>query len=116
MTSPHNQPTVPQPQPPQNPYPPYPYPAPMPAPQPTRPNDISRGYSVAGIIIAIIATVAALMPLWDDVSVFGVVGLALTIIAACSMLTDKGRTPVWIGTIIVAGILCVGSIIVVALT
>lgn len=99
-----------------NQYQPAPSQYPAPPQQPKHPNDTSRGYAIAGIILAIIATICALLPLWDDVSVFGVVGLALTIIAACSMFTDKGRTPVWIGTIIVAAILCIGSILVVALT
>lgn len=99
------QPMQPAPQtPPQQP---YPYP-------PRHPNDLSRGFTIAGIILAVIAAICALIPLWDKVSVFGVVGLAMTAIAACSMFTDRGRTPVWVGTIVVAALLCIGAIIVTA--
>ena len=93
---------------------PQPTPTPMPERAPRTPNELSRGFAVAGITLAVIATIFALMPLWDQVSVFGVVGLAMTVIGACSMFTDRGRTPVWIGTLIVAALLCVGSIIIVA--
>lgn len=98
-----------------NPYPPAPQAPPRP-PAPSGPNETSRGYAVAGVVVALIATIFALVPLWDKVSVFGVVGLALTVIAACSLASDRGRTPVWIGTVAVAGTLSVASILVVALT
>lgn len=81
-----------------------------------RPNEMTRGFAIAGIVLAVIAAVFAMMPLWDDVSVFGVVGLALDVIAACSLISDRNRTPVWIGTVVVAALLCVASIVVVALT
>lgn len=104
----------PQPMPPMQP------PAPQIPPQqpyypPQHPNDLSRGYTIAGIVLAVIAAILALIPLWDKVSVFGVVGLAMTAIAACSMFTDRGRTPVWVGTVVVAALLCIGSIIVTAI-
>ncbi len=81
-----------------------------------RPNEMTRGFAIAGIVLAVIAAVFAMMPLWDDVSVFGVVGLALDVIAACSLISDRNRTPVWIRTVVVAALLCIASIVVVALT
>lgn len=81
-----------------------------------RPNDMTRGFAIAGIVLAIIAAIFAMLPLWDDVSVFGVVGLALDVIAACSLFSDSNRTPVWIGTVVVAALLCVASIVIVAVT
>ncbi|MBT1161724.1 hypothetical protein [Bifidobacterium sp. SO1] len=104
------------------PQPPYPNQPPTPMPQqpeplpPRKPNDMSRGFATAGIILAVIAAFFALIPLWDRVSVFGVIGLALDVIAACSLFSDENRTPVWIGVITVAAVLCVMSILVVALT
>lgn len=85
-------------------------------PRERRPNDMTRGFAIAGIVLAIIAAIFAMMPLWDDVSVFGVVGLALDVIAACSLFSDSNRTPVWIGTVVVAALLCVVSIVIVAVT
>ncbi|MBT1162106.1 hypothetical protein [Bifidobacterium sp. SO1] len=109
---------MPMPQPPypnQPPMPMQPMPIPEPLP-PKRPNDMSRGFATAGIILAVIAAFFALIPLWDRVSVFGVIGLALDVIAACSLFSDENRTPVWVGVITVAAVLCVASILVVALT
>ncbi|NEG90245.1 hypothetical protein [Bifidobacterium aerophilum] len=91
-------------------------PGPIPAVPAQKPNEISRGFAVAGLVLAVIAAVCALMPLWDKVSVFGVVGLALDAIAACSLFNDRNRTPVWIGMVVVAALLCIASILVVALT
>lgn len=102
---------------PQPPYPPQPsMPAQPPLPPDDKPNDVSRGFSIAGIVLAIMAAFFALIPLWDKVSVFGVIGLALDAIAACSLFSDRNRTPVWTGMIIVAALLSIMSILVVALT
>ncbi|MBW3078423.1 hypothetical protein [Bifidobacterium simiiventris] len=85
-------------------------------PQRQKPNEVSRSFAVAGLVLAVMAAVFALMPLWDKVSVFGVVGLSLDAIAACSLFSDRNRTPVWIGMVVVAAVLCIASILVVALT
>ncbi|PST48926.1 hypothetical protein COO72_05300 [Bifidobacterium callitrichos] len=42
---------------------PEPQPAPMPERAPRTPNELSRGFAVAGITLAVIATIFALMPL-----------------------------------------------------
>ncbi|PST45460.1 hypothetical protein CPA40_10860 [Bifidobacterium callitrichos] len=53
------------------------------------------------LYVILIVAVIAMTPMWDDASVFGVVGLALDIIVACSFISDCNWTPVWIGTVVV---------------
>lgn len=56
--------------------------APVPPQQPTPPTRQQpvNGFTVAGLVLAILATIVALWAFGDKVSVFGVVGLALGII------------------------------------
>lgn len=81
-------------QPPQAPVGAAPVPPQQPVP-PTRQQPVN-GFTVAGLVLAIIATIVALWAFGDKVSVFGIVGLALGIIGwfyTKDYATAHGQTP-----------------------
>lgn len=88
---------------PAEPYPAQPFAAPQPidAPpvpdqRPTRRQQPVNGFTIAGLVLAILAIIVALWRFGDNVSVFGVVGLALGIIGwfyTKDQATTRGEKP-----------------------